>query len=84
LKGAEHQDDPAILPQVRDGLDAAAENVEVRHGFGIEDAKCVETLWREIDVSAGIERRGGHEKHWLRPDESLQDIVDLGIGFRHS
>ena len=46
---AEHQADPPVLLQVRDGLDAAAGQVEVRDLAGAEHAKRVEALGRQVD-----------------------------------
>jgi len=58
LEGAKHENDSAIilLAQVGDGFDAAAIEVKVRDGAGVEDAKCVEAFRGKVDVPGGIER----------------------------
>jgi hypothetical protein len=85
LKGAEHEDNPAIvfLAQVSDGLDSTAVEINISDRSWPQDAECVEAFGRQVHVSAGIERSGGDKKHVLRFDETLGLIVDHGASFTH-
>src|SRR5580700_7538118 len=56
LKGAEHKNDSAVFFQVSDGLDSAAVEVDIGDFRWRENAKCVESLGRKVDVACGIER----------------------------
>src|SRR5581483_8383769 len=42
LERAEHDDDSSILAYVRDGLDAAADKIDIGHGSGAEHRKRVQ------------------------------------------
>src|SRR5688572_19632079 len=72
IERAEHEDDATVLTQVGDRFDAAAGEVEIGNLTRAEDAKGIESLWRTVDESAGIERRRCHEKHPLLPEPCRQ------------
>ena len=56
VERAEHHRDPAVVAQVRDGLRAAAEQVEVGDGVLVEDRERVlVALRRDVDVAAGAD-----------------------------
>lgn len=62
LKGAEHHDDPAVLAHVGDRLGAAANEIEIRNGAGVEDPQAVEALRREIQMGRCVDRRPGEPR----------------------
>jgi len=66
---------------VRNRFHAAANQVKVSNRFGIQNAKCVEALWRKIKVPFRIVRRGSHKKHRLPPDELGESFIDFRIAF---
>lgn len=66
---AEHQGDAPVLRHVGGGLVAAAGQVQVGDAVGIEQAKTVQTLGREIDVAIIGPGRAGHEVQGLGADE---------------
>src|SRR5581483_1499381 len=53
---------------VRDGLDPASREVEVREGAFVEDPERVEPLRRDVHVAVAGKWRGGDEEHVLAPD----------------
>ena len=77
LERAQHEHDPAVLPQVRNRLRAAADIIEIRQRTRVEHAKRIEPFRRQIDVASGAQGRRSHEKHLLSPDECFQTRVDL-------
>ncbi len=83
LKRAEHDHDAAVFAQVRDGLDAAAENVEIGDRARSKNPKSVQSLRRKVDVAIRVEGRCRHKKHRLRLNEAAERFVDLWICFRH-
>ena len=77
LEGAQHDDDAPVVAQVRDGLRAAADEVEVGDRVLVEDPQRLDrALGRDVDVAAVAARRGGHEEHALARDPRRQPRVD--------
>src|ERR1700722_20023365 len=70
LRGAgertKHQDDPFVLFHVRDGLYAAASEVQIDHRSFIDDSEGVAIFGRTIHVTFLRKRRRCHEKDLLR------------------
>jgi hypothetical protein len=53
---AKHQADAPVFPKVRDGLHAAAGEIEIREVALVEDReRAVEPLRREVDVTLSVE-----------------------------
>src|SRR5215471_21383239 len=65
LKLTEHDHNPAILFQVRNGLNTTTDHVEIGDGPRPKNAKRIEAFRRKIQCSTGVEGRGRHEKHML-------------------
>ena len=83
-EGAEHDDDAAILLQVGHGLRAATNQVDVGDRLRIENAEDPgATLRRDIDMPAGVVRRGGHEEHRLLVQPRLDRGVNRVVGASH-
>ena len=83
-EGAEHEDDAAVLTQVRDRLDAAPGEVEIGDPMVVQDGeRPLIALGRAVDVAVGVKRRRGHEEHRLGLDEAGQPGVDVGIEAAH-
>src|SRR5581483_79297 len=83
LERAEEKRDAAVLPQVRDRLDAAAGQVEVGDRPRSEDAEAVEALRRDVHVPVAARGRGPDEEHPLREQERPQGVVDRFVRLSH-
>ena len=69
LEGAEHHYDAAVLPQVGDGLDTAASEVEVGDSARPDDGEgAVEAFGRQVEEPVAGQRGGGDEEHVLAPE----------------
>lgn len=78
LERGEHEHDPAVVAQVRDGLDAAAEQVDVGDLGGSEHLQQPgAALRRDVDVPTRPRRRGADEPDWLRLEPGGQLVVDV-------
>ncbi|HXR54839.1 MAG TPA: hypothetical protein VN793_07305 [Acidimicrobiales bacterium] len=83
-EGTEHQDDAAVLTQVRDRLGAASGEVQIGGPMVVQDREGpLIALGRAVDVAVGVKRRRGHEEHRLGLDEAGQPGVDVGIKAAH-
>src|SRR5262249_24853322 len=81
---AEHDRDPAVLPQVRDGLRAAPGQVQVGHGAGPEYRERVTvSLRREVDVTVLPRRGRSYEEHVLSRDKLPEPIIQSGVDLAH-
>ena len=88
LEGGEHHADAAVLPEVGDRLDAAADHVDVGEAERAGDAEHARAaLGRDVDVAAVAARRRGHEEDVLALDERAEGVVDrvehLGHAAQH-
>src|SRR5690606_14985586 len=82
---AEHQRDPAVVAQVRDGLRAAAGVVQVRHSPRPEHGEGTgHPLWRDVHMSVYTRGCGGHEEHMLLEQEVPEPALDRLIKFSHA
>jgi hypothetical protein len=68
---------------VRDRLDAAAGEIEVRDRAWVEDRERVEALRGEVHVAVVRERRGRDEEHALARDEFAKRVIDGVVELAH-
>ena len=83
LEGTEEERDPPVVAQVRDGLDAAAGEVEVGDRGRIENAERVESLGRDVDVPVAASGSGADEEDMLGTQERRHALVDAVVGLSH-
>src|SRR5581483_6243088 len=79
LERAEHQYDSPVLADVCDRLHAASDEIEIRNPLGTQDAKGVQTLWRDIDVTIRCARSRSHKEDVLLLNEFRNVLVDLAV-----
>src|SRR5262245_13689928 len=84
FEGAEHEDDASIGSKVGDGLDAAAEIIEIRYPLRTENAERIQALGRNVDVTTGSRRRGSDEEDPLCEDELADGIVQFLVQLAHA
>src|SRR6202041_2050859 len=65
------------------GPNTTAENVEICDSRRAENPERIQSLRRQVDVTACIKRRRRDEKHRLRLHKLPQRFVDLRISLRH-
>src|SRR5947209_7742557 len=82
LEGTEHEDDAAIVPQMRDGLDAAAGEIEIGNGQWIDDVQRVEPLGRAVHMPT-VARSCGCEEEMLALDPGDQIRSDGFVDATH-
>jgi hypothetical protein len=74
-----HQGDAGAVAEVGAGFVAAACEVEVGDGGGVEDAEAIDAFGGEVDAAVG----GGGEEEMLGLDEGLEFGGEVGIEFGH-
>ena len=84
-EGAEHDDDPAVLPEVGDGLDAAPRLVEVGHRAArrAPRTRLRLPLGEQFTEPSGSSGSGRHEEHGLVQHPSGQDGIDPCVALGH-
>src|SRR5206468_11993332 len=81
---AEQEDDATVLTQVRSGLGAAADQIEVRDASRPEDAQGLDRpLGRKVQMPAVPARRGGDEEQRLAPNPGTELLVDGLVDLAH-
>src|SRR5438132_4224534 len=84
VEGAAHDRDPAVLPEMGDGLGAATCQVEVCDAPRAEDGESARhALGRDVDVTVLPDRRGGHEEDGLGRQPAGEPVVDSFMDTPH-
>src|SRR5690606_10193403 len=78
----EHEGDAAVLRDMGGGFVAAARDVDIGDGSGIDHPETIHPLGRQIDASIGWRRR--HEEDLLRFDKALDVFGDAGPEIAHA
>ncbi len=84
VEGTEHQHDASVLAQVRDRLDAAAGEIEVRDAVRAEHGERVESFRREVHHPVASERRRRDEEHALAQQPLAHALVDRFEDLAHA
>jgi hypothetical protein len=84
LKRAEHNDDPAVFPQVSNGLNAASGVIDVCHGRRSKDPERVSTFRRDVHVTVTIQRGAAHKEDSLRFDKFTDVPIDRCMNLSHT
>lgn len=84
-EGTEHHDDPAVLPEVSDGLHTAARLVKIGHLALTQDGELVPVaLGGAIHQAVPVQWGGGDEEHRLGGDPLRHACVYVVIRFGHT
>src|SRR4051812_3518225 len=85
VEGAEHDHDAAVLAQVRDGLGAGPDVVEIGDLARAEHLEGPDrALGRDVDVAVGAQRGGADEEHRLAHDPLGEPLVDAVVDVAHT
>jgi hypothetical protein len=83
LKRTQHDDNAPVLSQMRNRLGAATDVIQIRESVGVKDAKRVESLWRQVDVTARTQWTCGDKEHPLGSNELSKGLIDLFVDLTH-
>ncbi len=84
FEGAEHQDNSAVLVEMRSRFRPATRQITIGHGRWIQYSKGVETLGRTVDMPLSREWSGRHKKYRLPRHPSSDVLGDGRVCLAHS
>src|SRR4051794_22460199 len=83
VQGAKHDDDTAILIEVRGGLGTAASVILVGHFQGSKDAEGLSAFGGGVDVAVRRKRCRGDEENALLSEPGCEFTVDVFVWLAH-